>query len=107
MTVASRRVSSPQVVNVEDLRKLARNRLPRVVFDYLDGGAENEITLLNNQRAFDAVTFRPKNAVSVPQCELGTKVLGHQLSFPGLLPSQALIRLQFGSLWIQVGNYLK
>jgi hypothetical protein len=59
MNSPSTRVSSPNVINIADLRKLASVRLPRVVFDYLDGGAENEVTLGRNERAFDAVTFRP------------------------------------------------
>jgi isopentenyl diphosphate isomerase/L-lactate dehydrogenase-like FMN-dependent dehydrogenase len=49
------------VVNVEDLRLLARRRLPRVVFDYLDGGADGEVTLKENCRAFEQVTFRPRH----------------------------------------------
>src|SRR5205085_1414511 len=71
-------VASPRVVNIEDLRQLARRRLPRVVFDYLDGGAEGEVTLRENRRAFDAVTFRPRHAVSVPGVDLRTAVLGRE-----------------------------
>jgi len=64
---------------------MARRRLPDAVFDYLDGGAEGEITLRENCRAFDALTFRPRNAIAVPNCDLRTKVLGSELSFPALL----------------------
>ena len=78
-------VASPRVVNISDLRRLAERRLPRVVFDYIDGGADGEVTLRENCRAFEAVTFRPRCAVAVPQCELGTTVLGTQLSLPILL----------------------
>ena len=78
-------VASPCVVNISDLRRLAERRLPRVVFDYIDGGADGEVTLRENCRAFEAVTFRPRCAVAVPQCELGTTVLGTQLSLPILL----------------------
>ena len=48
---------SPNVVNVQDFRELARRRLPKVVFDYLDGGAEDEITLRENRSAFQDLTF--------------------------------------------------
>jgi isopentenyl diphosphate isomerase/L-lactate dehydrogenase-like FMN-dependent dehydrogenase len=89
----SRAVSSPRVVNIEDLRWLARNRLPRVVFDYLDGGAEDELTLQANRRAFEAVTFRPRQAVAVPQCELRTRVLGFELSLPAALAPIGYSRL--------------
>jgi len=46
--------------NIADLRRLAERRLPRVVFDYIDGGAESEVTLRENCRVFDQVTFRPR-----------------------------------------------
>ena len=46
---AARKVRSPKVVNVQDFRSLARRRLPKVVFDYLDGGAEDEISAVNGR----------------------------------------------------------
>ena len=74
-----------KVVNVQDFRSLARRRLPRVVFDYLDGGAEDEITLRENRRAFEEVTFRPRHAVAFPECDLRTRVLGCDLALPLML----------------------
>src|SRR5262245_530732 len=85
MTRASRRVASPRVVCVDDLRPLARRRVPRAVFDYIDGGAEGEVTLRENCRAFEDVTFRPRQAVAVSSCDLRTRVLGLDLSLPFLL----------------------
>ena len=79
------KVASPHVVNINDLRTLARRRLPRVVFDYVDGGAEDEITLRENRRAFEEITFRPRQAVAMPECKLRTRVLGCDLSIPALL----------------------
>jgi L-lactate dehydrogenase (cytochrome) len=78
-------VTPPRVVNISDLRRLAERRLPRAVFDYIDGGADGEVTLGENTRVFDTVTFRPRCAVAVPQCELGTTVLGMPVSMPILL----------------------
>ena len=46
--------------NVEDLRRMARRRLPAGVFDYIDGGAEDEVALAGNVAAFRATTFRPR-----------------------------------------------
>jgi isopentenyl diphosphate isomerase/L-lactate dehydrogenase-like FMN-dependent dehydrogenase len=74
-----------QVVNIEDLRSMARRRLPKAVFDYLDGGAEAESTLAENCRAFCDVIFRPRGAVAVSECNLKTKILGHEISFPAML----------------------
>ena len=77
--------SPSQVVNISDLRRLAEKRAPRAVFDYLDGGAESEITLRENMRAFRDVLFRPRQAVTFGQCGLSVKVLGAEISFPAML----------------------
>src|SRR5258708_21328169 len=85
MTRASRKVASPGVVWIEDLRPLARRRVPKAVFDYLDGGAEGEVTLRENCRAFEDVTFRPRHAVAISDCDLRTRVSDFDLSLPFLL----------------------
>ena len=69
-------VAPPRVLNIEDLRRQARRRMPRVVFDYIDGGAERERTLGENCRAFDDILFRPRSAVATRQVDLATTVLG-------------------------------
>jgi L-lactate dehydrogenase (cytochrome) len=79
------KVASPRVVNIADLRTLACRRLPKVVFDYIEGGAEDEITLRENRRAFEEICFRPRQAIAIPQCDLRTRVLGCDLSIPALL----------------------
>lgn len=80
-------------VNIDDLRELARRRVPRVVFNYIDGGAEGEWTLRENRRAFDAVTFRPRHAVAANSCDLRTCVLGMELSMPILLAPVGYLRV--------------
>jgi len=77
--------SPSQVVNISDLRRLAEKRVPRAVFDYLDGGAESEITLGENTRAFRDILFRPRQAVAFGQCGLSVTVLGSEISFPAML----------------------
>ena len=83
----------PRVVNIEDLRRLAQRRLPRAVFDYLDGGADDETSLRENQRAFNDVLFRPRNAVAFDKCDLSVRVLGDDLSFAALLAPVGYSRL--------------
>jgi isopentenyl diphosphate isomerase/L-lactate dehydrogenase-like FMN-dependent dehydrogenase len=78
------KLSPSRVVNIADLRRIAERRVPRVVFDYLDGGAEGEITLRENCRAFETITFRPRQAIRLAQCDLATSVLGHEISFPAM-----------------------
>jgi L-lactate dehydrogenase (cytochrome) len=80
----SRAVDSHHVFTIGDLRRLAERRLPRAVFDYIDGGADAELTLRENSRVFDDVTFRPRNAVAIPNCDLRTTVLGTRLELPFL-----------------------
>lgn len=82
-----------RVVNISDFRPLAQRRLPKAVFDYLDGGADGEITLRENCRAFDDIIFRPRCAVATPDCGLKTTVLGQQLSFPAMLAPVGYSRL--------------
>jgi L-lactate dehydrogenase (cytochrome) len=86
-------VFSSRIVNIADFRPLAQRRLPKSVFDYLDGGADAEITLRENCRAFDDITFRPRCAVAFSDCGLKTTVLGHELSFPAMLAPVGYSRL--------------
>ena len=74
-----------RAVNIADLRLMARRRLPKAIFDYVDGGAEDELSLRANRRAFEDVTFRPRHAVAVPEPDLRVRVLGHDLALPVLL----------------------
>lgn len=74
-----------RVLTIEDLRRAAERRLPRVVFDYIDGGAEAEWTMRENVRAFDDITFRPRSGVGSGPCSLATTVLGERLALPFML----------------------
>jgi L-lactate dehydrogenase (cytochrome) len=79
------KLSPSEVVNISDLRRLAQKRAPKAVFDYLDGGADSEITLSENTRAFRDILFRPRQAVAFGDCGLSVKVLGKEISFPAML----------------------
>jgi len=74
-----------KLINVEDLRLAAKRRLPRAVFDYIDGGADAEWTLRENARVFDDVLLRPRSAVATPRCDLRTTVLGETIELPVIL----------------------
>ncbi|HEU0162201.1 MAG TPA: alpha-hydroxy acid oxidase [Rhizomicrobium sp.] len=86
-------LASPSVVNVKDLRRLARDRLPDAVFDYLDGAADDEVTLNDSEAAFREVLFKPRFAVATPSCDLSVTVLGHRLDLPFLLAPIGYSRL--------------
>jgi L-lactate dehydrogenase (cytochrome) len=79
--------------NVGDARARARRVLPRVVFDYVDGGADDEVTMAENVDAFRRLTFRPRAGADGGRPTLSTSVLGTPLSLPVLLAPCGLIRL--------------
>jgi L-lactate dehydrogenase (cytochrome) len=81
------------VLNIADLRRLAKRRLPRVVFDYIDGGADDEVTMRENERIYDDVTLRPRGAVKPVECDLSTTVLGTRLALPFALGPVGSTRL--------------
>ena len=77
--------NASRFVNVSDLRLAAKRRLPRVAFDYIDGGADAEVTLKENCRAFQDIAFRPRSAVATRSVDLRTTVLGHTFDLPFIL----------------------
>ena len=82
-------------IAIEDLRRQAKRRLPRVVFDYIDGGADGEVTMRENCDVFDRVRFVPRNAAAMGPCDLRTNVLGTLLDLPFLLAPVGSSRLFF------------
>jgi isopentenyl diphosphate isomerase/L-lactate dehydrogenase-like FMN-dependent dehydrogenase len=81
------------VINVEDMRLAAKRRLPRGVFDYLDGGADAEVTLRENIEAFNGWRFRPNNASNLTQIETRRRVCGTDLAAPVVLAPIGYSRL--------------
>jgi L-lactate dehydrogenase (cytochrome) len=75
----------PVPVNISDLRLRARRRLPRFIFDYVEGGAEDEATLRANRLAFGRHAFRPRVLVDVGSIDPSTTVLGERLAMPVIL----------------------
>ena len=76
-----------------DLRKAAKKRLPSPMFNYLDGGADDEWTLQRNTAAFDAYEFLPRYLRDVEQIYLKTSVLGTTLDLPVFLAPTGMSRL--------------
>lgn len=72
-------------VNVEDYRRLAQRRLPRMVFDYLDGGAEDETGLAHNRAVFSRYRFKPNRLVNVSERSTATRLFGRQIGAPLLV----------------------
>src|SRR5207302_201420 len=71
-----------QLVSIEDLRQLARRRLPRAIFDFFDGGAEDEVTLRENRAAFERVRLLPRVLVNVAQVDTKIGIFDKQANVP-------------------------
>lgn len=80
-------------VSVADLRSIAKRRLPRGVFDYIDGGAEDELTLASNTEAYRRVTFRPRVLRDLGEIDITSNLLGKPLSFPLVLAPTGFTRM--------------
>src|SRR6476620_5304611 len=79
--------------SVDDLRRIARRRLPGGVFDYIDGAAEDERTLAANEAAFAATTFRPRVLRGVEKIDVATTVLGRPVTYPVVLAPTGCTRI--------------
>lgn len=77
----SERVTA-RTINIDDLRTVARRRLPRAVFDYVDGGADEELTMAENRAAFRRFGFEPRTLVDVSQPDLATELFGRRFALP-------------------------
>jgi L-lactate dehydrogenase (cytochrome) len=82
-----------RAVGVGDLRRIARRRLPRGVFDYIDGAAEDERTLAANTDAYARVTFRPRVLRGVAAADPSTTLLGKPLAYPLVLAPTGFTRI--------------
>ncbi|HKE75322.1 MAG TPA: alpha-hydroxy-acid oxidizing protein, partial [Acidimicrobiales bacterium] len=82
-----------RAASVDDLRRIARRRLPGGVFDYIDGGAEDERTLAANRAAFAATTFRPRVLRGVERVDPAATLLGRPLPYPLVLAPTGFTRI--------------
>jgi L-lactate dehydrogenase (cytochrome) len=82
-----------RAASVRDLRLIARKRLPRGVFDYIDGGAEDELTLRRNAEAFRRLEFRPRVLRDVGAIDTSTTLLGRPLPVPLVLAPTGFTRI--------------
>ena len=86
-------MTKPNLYSIDHARNLAKSYLPKVVFDYIDGAADDEITMRLNRSAFDEVYFNPKMAQGKFIPNLKVKILGYELDLPVLLAPCGLVRV--------------
>ena len=82
-----------KVASVDDLRRIAKRRLPAGVFDYIDGGAEDERTLAANSSGFSSIEFRPRVLRDVSRIDTSTTLFGRPLSMPIVLAPTGFTRI--------------
>lgn len=78
---------------IEDLRRIAKRRLPRGVFDYIDGGAEDELTMAANAAAYRRLTFSPRILRDVSEVDVSSSLLGRKLAYPLVLAPTGFTRI--------------
>ncbi len=79
--------------NIDDLRRIAKRRLPAGVFDYIDGGADDERTLAGNTAAFAEIGFRPRVMRDTSEIDPSTTVLGREIPLPLILAPTGFARI--------------
>jgi L-lactate dehydrogenase (cytochrome) len=82
-----------RAASVQDLRRMAKRRLPRGVFDYIDGAAEDERSLAANSEAFAQIGFRPRVLTGVGSVDTSTTLLGKPLPYPLVLAPTGFTRI--------------
>ena len=82
-----------KALNIEDLRKIARRKLPKPLFNYIDGGSDDESNVCGNTHAYDKVKLVPEYLLDVANIDLSTKVLGREISMPLFLGPTGMTRL--------------
>jgi len=81
---------------IEDLRALARRKVPRAFFEYVDGGSYNEETLRANRAELEPIKLRQRVMVDVSERSLATSIIGHKVSAPFALAPIGLCGMQYG-----------
>ena len=83
-------MSFEKAINVADIRRLAKRRLPKMAFDFIEGGCDDELGLKENELAFEAYRLLPRYLVDVSACDIATSLIGERYSAPiGLAPTGA------------------
>ena len=84
-----------RAVTIDDLRRLARRRLPRAVYDFIEGGSGDELTVTRNRAAFERLLFEPRVLVDVSKRDQSTVVLGERVETPVILSPTGMAGLSW------------
>jgi len=84
-----------RAVTIDDLRRLARRRLPRAVYDFIEGGSGDELTVTRNRAAFERLLFEPRVLVDVSKRDQSAVVLGERVETPVILSPTGMAGLSW------------
>ncbi|CAI0545005.1 unnamed protein product [Linum tenue] len=82
-----------EITNVMEFEEIARQKLPKMVYDYYASGAEDQWTLKENRNAFSRILFRPRILVDVSNIDLTTTVMGFKISMPIMIAPTAMLKM--------------
>ncbi|CAN0911479.1 Glycolate oxidase 3 [Linum grandiflorum] len=82
-----------EITNVMEYEEIARQKLPKMVYDYYASGAEDQWTLKENRNAFSRILFRPRILVDVSKIDMATNVLGFNISMPIMIAPTAMQKM--------------
>ncbi|ANM68138.1 Aldolase-type TIM barrel family protein [Arabidopsis thaliana] len=82
-----------EITNVMEYEKIAKEKLPKMVYDYYASGAEDQWTLQENRNAFSRILFRPRILIDVSKIDVSTTVLGFNISMPIMIAPTAMQKM--------------
>ncbi|GMH01475.1 hypothetical protein Nepgr_003314 [Nepenthes gracilis] len=82
-----------EITNVSEYEAIAKEKLPKMVYDYYASGAEDQWTLKENRNAFSRILFRPRVLVDVSNIDVTTSVLGFKISMPIMIAPTAMLKM--------------
>ncbi|KAF2584765.1 hypothetical protein F2Q70_00034554 [Brassica cretica] len=82
-----------EITNVMEYEKIAKEKLPKMVYDYYASGAEDQWTLQENRNAFSRILFRPRIVKDVSEIDVSTRVLGFNISMPIMVAPTAMQKM--------------
>ena len=86
----------PIITNIEDLRRIARRKIPRAIFDYVERGSYDELTLTANRVDLDAIRLRQRVLIDVSKVSLASTMLGETVAMPVAVAPTGLTGLVHG-----------
>jgi L-lactate dehydrogenase (cytochrome) len=86
----------PVITNIEDLRQIARRKIPKAIFEYVDHGSYDQVTLAANREQLKAIRFRQRVMINADNRQLATTMLGEKVAMPIALAPIGMCGLTHG-----------